>query len=137
MLRASIMRLLKDLGTLIEAIVAPLITGTLLLASAVTLLVFYARPACACNPKYKAYLTAMKSDMRNMVVAQEAHQAKHGAYALELPADEYRHSTGVTIVSMDVRRTGFSVEMAYPAGTTRRCRLVYVQGRPWAPSCDP
>lgn len=131
------MRLLEGFGSFAERVLAPLVTGTLLLGSAVVLVAVYAGPACACNPKYKAYLTAMKSDMRNMVVAQEAYHAKHGTYALELPADAYRPSTGVKIVSTDVRRTGFSVEMTYPTGTARRCRLVYVQGKPWAPSCDP
>lgn len=130
------MRLLEGFGSFAERVLAPLVTGTLLLGSAVVLVAVYAGPACACNPKYKAYLTAMKSDLRNMVTAQEAHRAAHGAYASELSPDEYRTSTGVTVLQTRVTRNGFAAAVAYPSKTERRCQIVHSPGRPFTPVCN-
>jgi hypothetical protein len=78
----------------------------------------------------------MRSDLRNLVTAQEAHFEKHARYANVLPPDEYRHSTGVTAVSMDVGAMGFVAVMSYPAGTTKLCRIVYRRGQHAEPTCD-
>lgn len=61
-----------------------------------------ANDACACS-KSKAYVAAMKSDLRNMSSAQEEYFAAHGRYASDsvLQAggmkDLFRASTGVTL----------------------------------------
>jgi type II secretory pathway pseudopilin PulG len=63
------------------------------------------------NSKSKAYVTAMKSDLRNLVAAQAAYRAEHGRYATNAIlqsgalAVHYRSSTGVqlTIIAAEGR----------------------------------
>lgn len=58
--------------------------------------------------KEKAYVAAMKSDLRNLTSAQEQQLAEHGVYAASLSALEFYVSAGVTIsiVSGDGCRGG-------------------------------
>ena len=80
----------------------------------------FAKPACACS-KSKAYVTAMKSDLRNLVSAQEAYFSDHARYASysELGADSlFRSSTGVTV----------SIEFADARGWRARATHVAIAG---------
>jgi hypothetical protein len=45
----------------------------------------------------KSALIQMKSDLRNLVVAQEAYYADHSAYAAEVEGLKFRPSTAVTV----------------------------------------
>jgi hypothetical protein len=68
---------------------------------ALAMLFTFASGGTGCNTKSKAYVTAMKSDLRNMMSAQEAFRAEHGRFAdaaaLESGLLAFRSSTGVLI----------------------------------------
>src|SRR6478752_36578 len=48
------------------------------------------------NTKEKAYLATMKSDLRNLITAEESYFGDNTAYTNALPATMYALSTGVT-----------------------------------------
>jgi hypothetical protein len=65
------------------------------------------------NSKSKAYVTAMKSDLRNLVAAQVAYRAEHGRYATNAVlqsgalAVHYRSSPGVQLTITAADRRGW------------------------------
>ncbi|MHB1864280.1 MAG: type IV pilin protein [Gemmatimonadaceae bacterium] len=71
--------------TLIELLIVVVIIG---------ILAAIAIPKFA-NTKSKAYITAMKSDLRNMVTAEEAFFSDSSAYSTNLSAINFKQSTGV------------------------------------------
>src|SRR5467141_3058881 len=71
--------------TLIELLIVVVIIG---------ILAAIAIPKFA-NTKEKAYLATMKSDLRNMITAQEAYFSDNTQYTTALPATMYTVSTGV------------------------------------------
>ena len=91
-----------------------LVTGGVLSCSA-----GFAKPVCACS-KSKAYVTAMKSDLRNLVSAQEEYFAAHGRYADDAALSDslFRSSTGVTV----------SIEFADAHGWRARATHVAIRG---------
>jgi len=129
------MRALGELVALVDTMIGPPLACATNIAIGSALFLVVAMPTRGCS-KERAYTTAMRSDLRNMVTAQEAHFEKHARYASVLPPDEYRHSTGVASVSMDVGAMGFVAVMSYPAGTTKLCRIVYRRGQYADPTCD-
>ena len=72
--------------TLIELLIVVVIIG---------ILAAIAIPKFA-NTKTKAYVTAMKSDLRNLVTAQEAFFSDSSRYAGATSSLKYQNSTGVT-----------------------------------------
>lgn len=81
--------------------------------------------------KEKAYIAAMKSDLRNLVVAQETFYAKHRRYAPTLRAlSEYEASAGVTVrVLVPVGADGWYA-WAVHNGTPATCTLYVGDGVP-------
>ena len=73
--------------TLIELLIVVVIIG---------ILAAIAIPKFA-STKEKAYLTAMKSDLRNLVTAEEAYFAEWAQYTSTLSSNAFRTSTGVTL----------------------------------------
>jgi type IV pilus assembly protein PilA len=71
--------------TLIELLIVVVIIG---------ILAAIAIPKFA-NTKSKAYITAMKSDLRNLVTAEEAFFADSSKYTQTLTQLKYQNSTGV------------------------------------------
>ncbi len=71
--------------TLIELLIVVVIIG---------ILAAIAIPKFA-NTKSKAYITAMKSDLRNMVTAEEAFFSDSSKYTSNLTAMNFKQSTGV------------------------------------------
>src|SRR5213594_1055597 len=71
--------------TLIELLIVVVIIG---------ILAAIAIPKFA-NTKEKAYLATMKSDLRNLITAQEAYFSDNTVYTTALPATMYTVSTGV------------------------------------------
>ena len=73
--------------TLIELLIVVVIIG---------ILAAIAIPKFA-NTKSKAYVTAMKSDLRNMVTAEEAFFSDSSKYSTSLAAINFKQSTGVGV----------------------------------------
>ena len=89
------------------------------------------------NTKEKAYLTAMKSDLRNLVTAEEAYFAEWATYTSTLSTTQYRSSTGVTLGAITPTTGGFSASVSYPGGTTKTCQITVGSGtRDGEPVCD-
>src|SRR3989337_1309106 len=99
--------------TLIELLIVVVIIG---------ILAAIAIPKFA-NTKEKAYVAAMKSDLRNMVTAQEAYFSDNTTYASSTGAlTAYSSSTGVTVTMGTVAGTGWAATAKHN-GTTKTCSL--------------
>jgi len=108
--------------TLIELLIVVVIIG---------ILAAIAIPKFA-NTKEKAYYAAMKSDLRNLVTAQEAYFSERGNVYAGATADlgtNYKSSTGVT-VTMTGGGTGtaWSASSTHNALGTRTCWIAVGQG---------
>jgi prepilin-type N-terminal cleavage/methylation domain-containing protein len=104
--------------TLIELLIVVVIIG---------ILAAIAIPKFA-NTKEKAYVSAMKSDLRNMAAAQEAYFADHLTYASSLADLDYNQSEGV-FPSVDAGTgTGWTASATH-SGTTIDCELYYGAGQ--------
>jgi type IV pilus assembly protein PilA len=99
--------------TLIELLIVVVIIG---------ILAAIAIPKFA-NTKEKAYLTAMKSDLRNLVTAQEAYFSNGAVYAATLPSTAFALSTGnQSLVITPDGGLGWSAVVENTA-TTITCRI--------------
>ncbi len=99
--------------TLIELLIVVVIIG---------ILAAIAIPKFA-NTKEKAYVASMKSDLRNMVSAQESYFADATTYTTNL-GTAFAASAGVTVAIGSVTGTGFSAKATH-SGTAKSC-TVYV-----------
>ena len=132
------MRPPKELVAIFDVMLSPLLVSlAFALPAAVFTIALSARSACACSTMESAYRMAMRSDLRNLVSAQEVHFAEHGTYAVSLSPAEHRFSTGVRLVSMRTGASGFTAVVGYPTGTERRCRIAYIRGQAANSVCDP
>jgi hypothetical protein len=85
---------------LVGLVVVRLIRAAALVGDVLALLIHLAPVRTGCT-KERAYIASMKSDLRNLAVAQESHFADHGEYApaLErLPPGSFQATTGTTVV---------------------------------------
>ena len=111
----------KNGFTLIELLIVVVIIGVL--AS-------IAIPKFA-NTKEKAYLTSMKSDLRNLVTVEESYFADSIKYTTNL-GTMYRTSTGVTGPTITLTPDGWTATVGHTT-TTRTC-AVYAGSTPLAPA---
>ncbi|MSR06056.1 MAG: prepilin-type N-terminal cleavage/methylation domain-containing protein [Gemmatimonadetes bacterium] len=98
--------------TLIELLIVVVIIG---------ILAAIAIPKFA-NTKEKAYLATMKSDLRNLITAQESYFGDNTAYTTGLPATMYTVSTGVTGPTITVLGSDVTAYVAHTQ-TTRSCAI--------------
>ena len=101
--------------TLIELLIVVVIIG---------ILAAIAIPKFA-NTKEKAYIASMKSDLRNLVTAQEAYFSdNNSSYASSTGAmgTNYKPSTGVTVTMGAVTATGWTASATH-GSTTKTCAL--------------
>ena len=99
-------------------------------AAAVTIVLFLAvaivfvPKMCGCQPNERMYPAIMKSDLRNLLSAQEAHMAEHEAYALSLSSLEvgYFRTPGVSI-TLDVPTPDGWTASASHESSSWRCVL--------------
>jgi len=103
--------------TLIELLMVVVIIGIL---SAIAIPKFAAT-------KEKSYLATMKSDLRNLVTAQEGYLADNLAYyggAIPNAAFPYNPSSGATVTIAGVAPGGWAASASY-AGTNKTCAIFY------------
>jgi len=74
------------------------------------------------NSKEKAYVAQMKSDLRNLVTAEEAYFADKTAYTTVLPVIAYTVSSGVTAPNITLNGRDFSAWVGH-AQTPRTCAV--------------
>ena len=101
--------------TLIELLIVVVIIG---------ILAAIAIPKFA-NTKEKAYIASMKSDLRNLITAQEAYFSDNNStYASSTTAlgTAYKASSGVTVTIGTVTNTGWSATSSHNS-TTKTCSI--------------
>jgi prepilin-type N-terminal cleavage/methylation domain-containing protein len=97
--------------TLIELLIVVVIIG---------ILAAIAIPKFA-NTKEKAYIAAMKSDLRNLVTAEESYFADNVTYTTNL-GTAFTASTGVTVTIGSATGTGWAASASHNA-TTKTCQI--------------
>ena len=107
--------------TLIELLIVVVIIG---------ILAAIAIPKFA-NTKEKAYLASMKSDLRNLITAEEAYFADSVKYTSNL-GTAYATTTGVVGPTITVTADGFTATVSHTT-TTKTCS-VYVGSTSLAPA---
>lgn len=103
--------------TLIELLIVVVIIG---------ILTAIAIPKFA-STKEKSYLATMKSDLRNLVTAQEGYLAEIQTYyggAIPNAAFNYRPSTGGTVTMVLATTSGWQATASF-AGTSKTCAIFY------------
>jgi type IV pilus assembly protein PilA len=112
--------------TLIELLIVVVIIG---------ILAAIAIPKFAAT-KEKSYLATMKSDLRNLVTAQEGYLADSLSYyggAIPSTALPYRPSTGTTVTIVSATANGWQATATY-VGTPRTCAIFYGNIGPLSPA---
>lgn len=72
--------------------------------------------------KQRAYLVSMKSDLRNLVTAQEAYASAGGGYATAPSQLSYATSPGVSVTILSADSSGWSAKAVHTA-TTKTCGI--------------
>jgi prepilin-type N-terminal cleavage/methylation domain-containing protein len=70
----------------------------------------------------KALVTAMKSDLRNLLTQQEGRMADSGSYATSFPATIWSPSTGVTGPTITLTADGWTASVGHQS-TARTCAI--------------
>jgi prepilin-type N-terminal cleavage/methylation domain-containing protein len=100
--------------TLIELLIVVVIIG---------ILAAIAIPKFA-NTKEKAYLAAMKSDLRNLLAAQEGYHTDWATYTTSKTSLQWAQSTGVTVSIGFADGRGWNATATHN-GTGKTCGIFY------------
>ena len=79
------------------------------------------------STKEKSYVVTMKSDLRNLVMAQEGYLADNGSYyvgGVPNAALKYQPSSNTTVTIVSATPAGWSASATY-TGTPKTCALFY------------
>ena len=99
--------------TLIELLIVVVIIGTL---AAIAIPKF-------ANTKSKAYVTAMKSDLRNIVTAEEAFFSDSSKYSTSLTAINFKQSTGVNTPTIATGAGYWSATVSHSQLSGKTCAI--------------
>jgi len=80
----------------------------------------------------KALLTAMRSDLRNLVTQEEAWKMDSGSYATSFPSTIWSPSTGVTGPTIALTADGWTASVGH-VSSPRTC-AIFVGSTPLAPA---
>lgn len=75
------------------------------------------------NTKAKAYVSAMKTDLRNLATAEEAYLYSHDVYTTDLSAMDFRPSSKVVITVTQATAAGWSAKATHPLAWPMTCAL--------------
>ncbi len=114
-LRSAVMALLDSL-LLSTAKVGAVALSVLLLG------VIFVPRTCGCQTREKAYVLAMRSDLRNLASAEEVYYADHKTYVASESDLDYTSSLGVSIHINQATADGWWGS-AIHSGTTMRCAI--------------
>jgi type IV pilus assembly protein PilA len=79
------------------------------------------------STKEKSYVVTMKSDLRNLIMAQEGYLADNGTYyvgGVPNAALKYQPSSNTTVTILSATTGGFAASATY-VGTPKTCALFY------------
>ena len=111
--------------TLIELLIVVVIIGIL---AAIAIPKFSAT-------REKAYVSAMKSDLKNLATQQEIYYSDNFNYSTDLAALEFSQSDGVTVVVGVATSTGWSATATHEGLTAaQNCALFYGDAAQVAPA---
>jgi type II secretion system protein G len=99
--------------TLIELLIVVVIIGVL---AAIAIPKF-------ASTKGKANVAAMRSDLHNVAVAQEAYTYDHGTYTGDVAELRASLSPGVQIAELNVSPGGWSARVTHPQAYPKTCSL--------------
>ena len=110
--------------TLIELLIVVVIIGIL---AAVAIPKFQ-------NSKGKAHASAIKSDLKNLATAQEAHFYETGTYTVNNADLKLDSSTGVVLDIREASAAGWSAIATHPAAFPLECAIYMGAAAPLAPA---
>ena len=84
------------------------------------------------SSREKALVTAMKTDLRNLLTQQEGRMADSGSYATSFPTTIWSPSTGVTGPTITLTTDGWTASVGH-LSTTKTC-AIFVGTTPLAPA---
>ena len=116
--------------TLIELLIVVVIIG---------ILAAIAIPKFA-TTKEKAYVATMKTDLRNLVTAQEGYFSDAQAFTNDLTALNYAPSKNVTVTVNNVTGNGWAAQATHSVATGKTCNVyvgdqVPAGGKDGVPQC--
>jgi prepilin-type N-terminal cleavage/methylation domain-containing protein len=86
------------------------------------------------NTKGKANVAAIRSDLHNLITAEETHFNEHQLYAATLSAMNANTSPGVVLTIVEASPTGWSAKATHPASVPITCAVFYGRATPPAPA---
>jgi prepilin-type N-terminal cleavage/methylation domain-containing protein len=86
------------------------------------------------NTKGKAYVASMKSDLRNLSVAEEGYFYEHRAYTTSLDSLEFTPSRGVILDITQAGASGWTATSTNPNAYPHMCAIFYGTVTPAPPA---
>ena len=81
------------------------------------------------STREKAVIAGMKSDLRNLVTAEESYLAVYATYTATMGNLEYHPTTATTVTILGASSSGWSAT-ASATGSTHTCGIFYGSGTP-------
>lgn len=86
------------------------------------------------NTKEKAYMAAMRTDLRNLATAQESYFYSNGIYTTNPLALNFTNSPGVVLSIPEATSKGWSGLATHPLAAAIKCALFMGTATPIAPA---